>query len=166
MCLPTRQGGPHGQTESGEIEYSPSMLRLLNRVLLQVPINDTPSLVPVRPGAVSPDRVLCLPTFSHFMIVNKTSLYLSLTLPFATTFHLCLTVVILHRQPCSNHWYCKSLRLNSLSESLGCRQLEPHRADSDKGHVAFRSNPPCVLQELFDVVGPLFVTMPPRQMCL
>jgi hypothetical protein len=33
---------------------------------------------PVRPGAMSPDRALCLPTFSHFLIVNKTSLPLSL----------------------------------------------------------------------------------------
>ena len=40
------------------IEYSPSILE------------------PVRPGAVSPDRALCLPTFSHFVIVNKTSLSL------------------------------------------------------------------------------------------
>jgi len=37
------------------VEYSPSMLE------------------PVRPGAVSPDRAMCLPTFSHFVIVNKTS---------------------------------------------------------------------------------------------
>jgi hypothetical protein len=41
------------------VEYSPSMLE------------------PVRPEAVSPDRVLCLTTFSHFLIVNKTSLSLS-----------------------------------------------------------------------------------------
>jgi hypothetical protein len=32
----------------------------------------------VRPEAVLPDRALCLPTFSHFLIVNKTSLSLSL----------------------------------------------------------------------------------------
>jgi hypothetical protein len=38
------------------VEYSPSMLE------------------PVRPGGLSPDRALCLPTFSHFVIVNKTSL--------------------------------------------------------------------------------------------
>jgi hypothetical protein len=31
-------------------------------------------LEPVHPGAVLPDRVLCVPTFSHFLIVNKTSL--------------------------------------------------------------------------------------------
>jgi hypothetical protein len=43
------------------VEYSPSTLE------------------PVRPGAVSPDRALYLPTFSHFMIVNKTSLSLSLS---------------------------------------------------------------------------------------
>ena len=40
------------------LEYFPSMLE------------------PVRPGAVSPDRALCLPTFRHFLIVNKTSLSL------------------------------------------------------------------------------------------
>jgi hypothetical protein len=45
------------------VEYSPSMLE------------------PVRPGAVSPDRALCSPTFSHFVIVNKTSLFLSLPPP-------------------------------------------------------------------------------------
>jgi hypothetical protein len=44
------------------VEYWPSMLE------------------PVRPGAVLPDRALCLPTFSHFLIVNKTSLSLSLYL--------------------------------------------------------------------------------------
>jgi hypothetical protein len=43
------------------VEYSPSILE------------------PMRPGAVSPDRALCLPTFSHFFIVNKTSLSLSLS---------------------------------------------------------------------------------------
>jgi len=37
------------------VEYSPSILE------------------PVRPGAVSSVRALCLPTFSHFLIVNKTS---------------------------------------------------------------------------------------------
>jgi hypothetical protein len=31
-------------------------------------------LEPVRPEAVLPDRALCLPAFSHFFIVNKTSL--------------------------------------------------------------------------------------------
>jgi hypothetical protein len=31
-------------------------------------------LEPQRPGAASPDRALCLPTFSHFVIFNKTSL--------------------------------------------------------------------------------------------
>ncbi len=38
------------------------------------------TLEPVRPEAVLPDRALCLPTFSHFLIVNKTSLSLSLSL--------------------------------------------------------------------------------------
>ena len=34
-------------------------------------------LEPERPEAVLPDRALCLPTFSHFLIVNETSLSLS-----------------------------------------------------------------------------------------
>ena len=34
-------------------------------------------LGPERQEAVSPDRALCLPTLSHFLIVNKTSLCLS-----------------------------------------------------------------------------------------
>jgi hypothetical protein len=58
LCLPTRQAGHMAKRRVG-VEYSPSMLE------------------PVRPGAVSPDRALCLPTFSHFVIVNKTSLSLS-----------------------------------------------------------------------------------------
>ena len=37
-------------------------------------------LEPVRPGAVSPNRTLYLRTFSHFVVVNKTSLSLSLSL--------------------------------------------------------------------------------------
>jgi len=57
---PPAQAG-HMAKRSVGVEYSPSILE------------------PVRPGAVSPDRALCLPTFSHFVIVNKTSLSLSLT---------------------------------------------------------------------------------------
>ncbi len=58
MYLPTRQAG-HMADRRVWVEYSPSMME------------------PVRPGAVSPDRALCLPTFSHFVTVNKTSLSLS-----------------------------------------------------------------------------------------
>jgi hypothetical protein len=53
------KGVPHGQTESGGIVlplYSPSYAG------------------PVRPEAALPDRMLCLSTFSHFLIVNRTSL--------------------------------------------------------------------------------------------
>ena len=38
-------------------------------------------LEPVRPEAVLPDRALCLPTFSHFVIVSKTPFSLSLSSP-------------------------------------------------------------------------------------
>jgi len=62
------------------VEYSPSMLER------------------VRPGAVLPDRALCLPTFSHFLIVNKTSLSLSLSLSLwssaPTTILACMNVEI------------------------------------------------------------------------
>jgi hypothetical protein len=48
----------------------------------RVGVEQSPSMLePVRPGAVSPDRELCLPTLSHFVIVNKTSLSLSLSQP-------------------------------------------------------------------------------------
>jgi hypothetical protein len=48
----------------------------------RVGVENSPSMLePVRPGAVSPDRALCLSTFSHFVIVNKTSLSLALSLP-------------------------------------------------------------------------------------
>jgi hypothetical protein len=52
-----RQGGPHGQTESGGITVI--------------------CWSPCAQAAVLPDRALCLPTFSHCMIVNQTSLSLS-----------------------------------------------------------------------------------------
>ena len=47
-------GQTHGQTASGGIVSA--VIRMLE---------------PVHPEAVLPDRVLCLPTFSHFLIVNK-----------------------------------------------------------------------------------------------
>jgi hypothetical protein len=37
-------------------------------------------LEPVRPETVLPDTALCLPSFSHFLIVNKTSLSLARSL--------------------------------------------------------------------------------------
>jgi hypothetical protein len=63
----------HGQTESGG-----HVVVLAVRCMLE----------PVPPGAVSPDRELCLPTYSHFLIVNKTSFSLSLSLPPSTLPHL------------------------------------------------------------------------------
>jgi hypothetical protein len=55
-----RQGVPRGQTESGGIALT---------VICWSPCAQ----------AVLPDRALCLPTFSHFLIVNKTYLSLSLS---------------------------------------------------------------------------------------
>jgi hypothetical protein len=50
-----RKGVPHDQTESGGVVLA-----------------DICWMEPVRQEAVLPDRALCLPTFSHFLIVNKT----------------------------------------------------------------------------------------------
>ena len=66
LCLPSRQAGHVAKRRVG-VEYSPSMLE------------------PVRPGAVSPDRAMCLHTFSHFVIVNKYSISLSLSLPLCSS---------------------------------------------------------------------------------
>jgi hypothetical protein len=59
-CTTTISDLPYPPAKAGHmakrrvgVEHSPSMLE------------------PVRPGAVSPDRALYLPTFSHFVIVNK-----------------------------------------------------------------------------------------------
>ena len=60
-AYPPAKAGHMAERRMG-VEYSPSVLE------------------PVRPGAVSPDRASCLPTFSHFLIVNKTSLFISLSL--------------------------------------------------------------------------------------
>jgi len=45
-------------------------MRVLNSLSL--------SISPVRPEALLTDKALCLPTFSHFLFVDKTSLSLSL----------------------------------------------------------------------------------------
>jgi hypothetical protein len=65
-CTTTTSDLPYSPAKAGHmakrrvgVKYSPSMLE------------------PVRPGAVLPDRALCLPTISHFWIVNKISLALS-----------------------------------------------------------------------------------------
>ena len=46
-------------------------------------------LGPERPEAVLRDRAFCLPTFSHFLIVNKTSLSLSVCLSTGRNISLC-----------------------------------------------------------------------------
>jgi hypothetical protein len=59
-------------------------------------------LEPVRPGAMSPDRALCLPTFSHFLIVNKTSLPLSSPIHIHTQTHthtLCVYIICRTSRP-------------------------------------------------------------------
>ena len=85
-----RKGVAHGQTKSGDI------------VLAVI------CWSPWRPETVLTDRALCLPIFSHFLIVNKTSLSpLSLSLSpsrplgsirslFLTLLHTLLYPVFLH----------------------------------------------------------------------
>ena len=55
-------------------QLRPSVICLIvNKLLsLSLSLSLSPSMLePVRPEAVSPDRALCLPTLSHFSIVNK-----------------------------------------------------------------------------------------------
>jgi hypothetical protein len=78
-------------------------LLLLVMAKRRVGVEYSPSLLePVRPGAVSSDRALYLPTFRRFVIVNKTSLSLSLFL--FLLFHFLLLYsndLMLH---CVNIW--------------------------------------------------------------
>jgi hypothetical protein len=67
------------------VEYSPSMLE------------------PVRPGAVSPDRVLCLPTFSHFVIVDKTSVCVCVCVCVCVRACVCVRDADYHDQPVCSH---------------------------------------------------------------
>jgi hypothetical protein len=103
---------------------------------------------PSCPGAVSPDRALCLPTFSHFVIVNKTSLarYLppSLCLVILETV---LGPLSCRQHPfvfthciCQRHHYCYCYRTLSHTQSP-----TPHTrilsALDPPGHTLF-STPP------------------------
>jgi hypothetical protein len=108
------------------VEYSPSMLE------------------PVRPAAVSPDRALCLPTFSHFVIVNKVSLCLSEPPPPLPPpcFPLSLSPPISSRRGgliYLPHFPCLSLNEDSSSTVLR-RILLPPRKGLDSVEVTELSN--------------------------
>ena len=81
-------------------------------------------LEPMRPEAVLPDRALCLPTFSHFLIVNKTSISFSffLSLSCHMTLHakneLVLISIYLSRSPV----YCVT-----VYQLRPCRPLPQYR---------------------------------------
>ena len=75
-------------------------------------------LEPVRPGAESPDRALCLPTFSHFVIANKRSLSLSFYL--SLSFSLSLSCLELNKTSLSF-----SLSLSCLELQDALQQLAP-----------------------------------------
>ncbi len=93
----------HMAKQSGGLKYLPSML------------------APVRP-AVSPDRAMCLQTFSHFLIVNKTSLSLSLSLPLS----LSLTALSLSQPPSPRSWCGNPSSTPPLSLTLSlARSLPP-----------------------------------------
>jgi hypothetical protein len=89
-------------------------------------------LEPVRPGAVSPDRTLCLPTFSHFLIVNKTSLSLSLSLALALALSLALALAgSLSPPPLSPMNVCVQRRymynnIRTCTNMYTCARTHPH----------------------------------------
>ena len=70
-------------------------------------------LEPVRPEAVFPDRALCLPTFSHFLIVNKTSL--SLSLFYEKDLYTCISQGKINR--CLPFW---TVQLIEHGKRMGC----------------------------------------------
>jgi hypothetical protein len=65
-------------------------------------------LGPERPGAVLPDRALYLPTFSHFLIVNKTSRTLSLSRALSLSISLALARSLARSSPFMYCTYCDS----------------------------------------------------------
>ena len=84
-------------------------------------------LEPVRPEALLPDRALCLPTFSHFLIViilrvillellNKTSLSLSLLCMYKHMYSLSLSLSLSHTH--THMFICRSRHALRIS----CRE--------------------------------------------
>jgi hypothetical protein len=75
------------------LSLSPCVPSLFSLSVLSLFFRICQVLEPVRAEAVLPDRALCLPTFSHFLIVNKTSLSLSLSfsLSLSLSLSLCLS---------------------------------------------------------------------------
>jgi hypothetical protein len=131
-----------------EVEYSPSILE------------------PVRPGAASPDRALCLPTFNHFVIVNKTSLSHTHThtysippsppslfpsiphsLPLCPLPRVCLLLVI--NVPCQSHTVTYAEKSSSgcafgthpLSRTNSNKITSPPSTDANDRPSAAPSNP-------------------------
>jgi hypothetical protein len=93
-------------------------------------------LEPERPEAVVPDRALCLPTFSPFLMVNKSSLSLSLSfslppsLSFYITTHLSTTVEDEHKNP-FHYFFSLTLSLNpslARSHSRSLKGLQAEKA--------------------------------------
>jgi hypothetical protein len=107
---PPAKAGPHGQTEIG------------GRVL-------TVNAGARAPRGVSPDRALCLSTFSHFVIVDKTSLSLSLSLDRA----LCL--------PTFSHFLIVNTVSFSLSLSLSLSLARSLSRSLALAHVGSRVRP-------------------------
>ena len=104
------------------VEYSPSMLE------------------PVSPGAVSPDRALCLPTLSHCVIVNKTFLSLSLARDCkkaSTTTFCCRRQSIM--------WQERASRVSGTSHCTnwqGLLYLSPRHLHRASNPAAIRRSPP------------------------
>jgi len=95
-------------------------------------------LEPVRPEAVSPDRAFCLPTFSHFLIVNN---FLSLSLLLENT----LVVTTIGAPVCERN--DTSPRCQG-SDPRGNGQDERRRQEEDQcqlcANTALDSGPPAL----------------------
>ena len=108
--------------------------------LLTPPVRNN-LLEPVRPRAVSPDRAMCLPTFSHFLFVNKTALSLSLNARHAPN-RLAQLVAFLQRTAGSSEVFivpqCKVLQ-KCLRNALAF-SAKQFRGGGDRGGVRERDS--------------------------
>ena len=115
-CIINSLSLAHALFSRSLLSLSLSLVRALSRDLLRA-LSRCHMLGHKRPEAVLPDRTLYLPTFSHFLIVNKTSLSLSISLSLSLSLALSLARSL-----------SRSLSLSlalSLSLSLSLSRLAP-----------------------------------------
>ena len=94
-------------------------------------------LEPVRPEAVLPDRALCLTTFSLFLVVNKSSLSLTHSLPLSGL-SLSLSLSVPSLSPTHNSTLQHTLsHVHAVTRaSMHTRQGRQWREESAGNHIS------------------------------